>query len=127
MTDDDAPRTPALAYRQIIDQLVAGSESLEARLVRTEGVLSKAPEQQAANQFVARLNSQDRATLAAILTNERQSAIHDVLATLSWWIDCREVALTYQGDPMPVDVSGQGMHGDYVGRLTDWPWPPAAG
>jgi hypothetical protein len=58
-----------------------------------------------------------------MLTHERESAIHDVLATLTWWIDCRDVGLTYQGAAMPVQLSGMGLHGDYVGRQDDWEWP----
>jgi hypothetical protein len=24
---------------------------------------------------------------------------------------------------MPVDLSGMGLHGDYIGRRDDWEWP----
>ena len=32
-------------------------------------------------------------------------------------------ASTTKVDPMPVDLSGMGLHGDYVGRSQDWDWP----
>ena len=55
--------------------------------------------------------------------DERTSAIHDVLADLTWWITTRRVGLTFNGQPMPVELSGMGLHGDYVGRLNGWEWP----
>ena len=123
MTEDESPRSPALAYRQLIDQLVAESESLGARLVQEEGVFSKSPDAHVANQLVARLTGADRATLAAILASERRAAFHDVLATLSWWVTCRQMGVTYRGEQVPVDVSGMGLHGDYIARLGGWQWP----
>ena len=47
-----------------------------------------------------------------------------VLAALSWWVDCQDVGLDVSGDTrMPVDLSGMGLHGDYVGRRDGWEWP----
>ncbi|MBB5766442.1 hypothetical protein GGR67_000472 [Xanthomonas arboricola] len=61
--------------------------------------------------------------LLSSLTQERQSAIHDTLAALTWWIDSRGIGLTVNGQPMPIDLSGMGLHGDYVGRADGWEWP----
>lgn len=58
-----------------------------------------------------------------MLQAERDGAIHDVLAVLSWWIDCRDVGFAVDGEPMPVSLSGTGLHGDYVGRRDGWQWP----
>lgn len=114
---------PVEVYKQIIDQLVEDSPSLGARLVAEEGIYSKAPALHHTNELVGALTPEQRTVLAEMLTHERESAIHDVLATLTWWIDCRDVALTYQGKPMPVQLSGEGLHGDYVGRRNSWEWP----
>jgi hypothetical protein len=114
---------PAEVYKQIIDQLVERSPSLGARLVAEQGIYSKAPALHALNSLVERLTPEERALLSQMLTQERFSAIHDVLAAITWWIDCRDVALTYRGEPMPVQLSGTGLHGDYVGRKDDWQWP----
>jgi len=64
-----------------------------------------------------------RQMLAQMLHAERVAAIHDVLAVLTWWVLTRGVGLTFRGEPMPVELSGQGLHGDYIGRLDDWQWP----
>ncbi len=119
---DPSPR-PVEIYKRIIDDLVQQSPSLGARLVAEQGIYSKAPGLRPLNSLVEKLASEDRALLTQMLTHERSSAIHDVLAALTWWIDCREVGLTYQGKPMPVQLSGMGLHGDYVGRQDNWEWP----
>jgi len=49
--------------------------------------------------------------------------MHDVLAVLTWWTNCQDVALTFRGEAMPVEQSGMGLHGDYIGRLDGWEWP----
>lgn len=117
------PMKPVEVYKHIIDQLVERTPSLGARLVREEGSYSKAPAFHHTNDLVRALTTEQRAILAEMLTHERESAIHDVLAALTWWIDCREVGLTYQGKPMPTQLSEMGLHGDYIGRRDDWEWP----
>jgi hypothetical protein len=114
---------PVEIYKQIIDGLVKDSPSLGARLVAEEGIYSKAPAHQPLNALVQRLTSEERSVLVDMLTHERFCAIHDVLAAITWWIDCRDVALTYRGELMPVQLSGMGLHGDYVGRRDGWAWP----
>ena len=114
---------PVQVYKQIIDDLVQRSPSLGARLVSERGIYSKAPAQQHLNALVERLTPEERSLLAQMLTHERSGAIHDVLAVITWWIDCRDVAFTYGGEPMPVQLSGMGLHGDYVGRKDNWKWP----
>lgn len=115
---------PVDAYKTIIDQLVAEtSHGVSESLVTEERIFSKSASEGAANAFVQSLSAEDRATLVKMLHTERTSAIHDVLSVLSWWTQAGGVGLTYQGEPMPTDLSGMGMHGDYVGRRFDWDWP----
>jgi hypothetical protein len=115
---------PVDAYKAIIDELVTKtSQGVRERLVLEEGVCSKAPKEEAANSFVRSLSIEHRRVLAQMLHDERQSAIFDVLAELTWWISTRDVGLTFRGEPMPTELSGEGLHGDYIGRLADWPWP----
>ena len=118
------PSRPIDAYKAIIDQLVdqtrlAGPGSH----VATKRIYSKAPSHGAFNQFIASLLPEQRETLARMLQDARDGAIHDVLAMLSWWVDTRGLAFTFRGEVMPVDLSGGGLHGDYVGRRDGWDWP----
>jgi hypothetical protein len=110
-------------YRAIIDELVASTPSLAARLLREEGLVGRAADDTDANEMVGRLGAADRALLGARLDRERESAFHDALATLTWWMDCREVTWARAGQPMPAGCEG-GLHPDDIGRRVGWEWPP---
>jgi hypothetical protein len=118
------PATPIDAYKAIIDQLVG-----ETRLLGSSGhvaestFFSKAPAHRGFNDFIQSLPPEHRLLLSEMLQEERDGAIHDVLAALNWWITAREVGLTFRGKPIPVELSGMGLHGDYVGRRDGWDWP----
>jgi hypothetical protein len=58
-----------------------------------------------------------------MLSEARDGTIHDVLAALTWWMTARDVGLTFRGEPMPFELSGEGLHGDYIGRRDGWEWP----
>lgn len=120
----ETPQTPLEIYRAIIDQLaeetrVQGAGSYLAR----SGRFSNAPDHEEFNTYLQALDDADRKLIAEMLESERNSAIHDALALLTWWIDCSDVTLCVHGDEMPIGQSGMGLHGDYVGRVDDWEWP----
>jgi len=118
------PATPIGAYKAIIDQLVSETRRHgSSEHVAKSSIFSKAPAHGAFNDFIGSLNRSQRELLASMLQEERDGAIHDVLAALTWWIVSRGVGLTFHGEPMPVDLSGMGLHGDYVGRREGWDWP----
>jgi hypothetical protein len=124
MTPNVEPSRPIDAYTAIIDQLVNETRTCGAGFqVTDKGIFSKAPAHRQFNEFIASLSADQRKLLADMLQQERDGAIHDLLAVLSWWIDCRHVGFTFKGQPMPVDLSGMGLHGDYIGRRDGWEWP----
>ncbi len=121
------PTQPIDAYKAIIDGLVAETRrSLRASRVFEKGIFSNAVDAHPLNAFVASLSPDQRGLLAAMLQEERDGAIYDVLAHLTWWIVARDVGFTFNGEPMPVELSGMGLHGDYVGRRDGWEWPGEA-
>ena len=81
--------TPTEAYKAIIDELadevrhMGGSSNITSL-----GLYSKAPDHHAFNEFIATLTDQQKNLLSQMLLDERQCSIHDVLACLTWWIDC---------------------------------------
>jgi hypothetical protein len=87
------------------------------------GIFSNAPSHHEFNEFIESLSDGQRKLLSGMLHEERDGAIHDVLSELTWWIVCRDVGWAVRGEPMPVDQSGMGLHGDYVGRRDGWEWP----
>ena len=118
------PATAIDAYKSIIDQFVDETRRFgSGSHVAESGIFSKAPAHCAFNEFIGSLSKQQQALLSQMLQEERDGAIHDLLAALSWWIDCRQVGLSFRGEPMPVDLSGTGLHGDFVGRRDGWGWP----
>jgi hypothetical protein len=118
------PTRPSDVYRAIIDQLVHETREYGAGTqVAKSSIFSKAPAHGEFNEFIASLSVDHRELLSRMLQEERDGAIHDVLAMLTWWILCRGVGLTFKGEPMPVDLSGMGLHGDYIGRRDGWSWP----
>lgn len=122
------PATPADAYKAIIDELVTGTRlgGSGSRLAR--GGQLRGGERRY-KPLIDRLSESERDLLVRMLRDERNETIHDVLALLTWWIDCGGVEWSFRGQPMPVDQSGTGLHGDYVGRCNGWEWPaePAEG
>jgi hypothetical protein len=118
------PSRPIDAYKAIIGQLVTETRgSGSAFQIANKGIFSKSPAHQRFNELIASLSAEQRKVLADMLREERDGTICDVLAVLSWWVDCRGVGFTFKGESMPVDVSGMGLHGDYVGRRDGWGWP----
>ncbi len=115
---------PIDAYKKIIDQLVTEtSRSVIGGRVLEGRIIPHAEDRQDPTPFVQSLSAEQRQILAEMLHEERRGAIHDVLAVLTWWVVTRKVGFTLEGEPMPVELSGMGLHGDYVGRLSDWNWP----
>jgi hypothetical protein len=124
MSDDRQPSRPIEAYKQIIDQLVTEtSHGVREKAVVREIAFSDLSDDRVFNPFIKSLSTGQRQMLAQMLHAERVAAIHDALAVLTWWVLAREVGLTFRGEPMPVELSGMGLHGDYIGRLDDWQWP----
>jgi hypothetical protein len=126
MTEGPLPpnATPFDAYKAIVDEFVDKTNNYGGHYFVTQhGFFSRAMSHQKFNDFIDSLSSSQVALLAEMLREERYSAVHDILASLTWWIQCHEVALTYRGEPMPVGVEG-GIHNDYWGRLDGgWEWP----
>ncbi|MFI5381150.1 MAG: DUF6547 family protein [Tepidisphaerales bacterium] len=124
MPKPSKPSRPIDVYKAIIDELVNETRrSGHAKHVKESSLFSNAPAHRTYNLFIASLTPKHRNLVSQMLQDERDGAIHDLLAMLSWWIDCREVGFTFCGKPMPVDLSGMGLHGDYIGRRDGWKWP----
>jgi len=123
MTAEQRPSRPSDAYKEIIDQLVTEtSHGVNERLVVREGGFSETSDSRIFNPFLNALSNEQRQMLAQMLHAVRISAIHDVLADLTWWVDAGGVGFTFRGEPMSVGIEG-GLHLDYIGRLNGWKWP----
>jgi hypothetical protein len=93
------------------------------RLAHAAGFYSRASDDRDLDGFAKSLSDPQRALLARICSKERLSGIFDVLAALTWLVDCADLELFVNGKPMPVDLHGAGLHGDYIDRLRGGSWP----
>ncbi|MEY4730466.1 MAG: hypothetical protein RL020_1624 [Pseudomonadota bacterium] len=124
MSEIPEPVTANDAYKLIIDHLVNEVRQYgTSSSITISGIFSKAPAHSKFNEFVTALSPTKRELLSRMLQDERDGAIHDLLSALSWWIDCRDVRLTYRGEIMPTSLSGTGLQGDFIGRRDGWEWP----
>jgi len=124
MSENRSPAHPLAAYKELIDQLASEtSHGVTERIVLEKGAFLERSDDAVYNTLLKSLTIEEKGMLARLIHNERISAIHDVLALLTWWINARGLGFTFRGDAMPFDLSGMGLHGDYVGRLDGWNWP----
>jgi hypothetical protein len=123
MKSNDEPSNAREAYKAIIDQFVSkDATGLAERLIRESGIYGKADCHNEFNQFVSLLTQEQREVLARLLHEERIDAIASVLSTLTWWISCCEVAITYRGERMPMELTEEGLYGDFLARCDGWQW-----
>jgi hypothetical protein len=126
MTDPEIPTDPAEAYKRIIDECVKFAKDVNAQRIRSGQPVVPTDAGSPENQLVKLLTGAQRETLARMLDQARSGGVHDLLSDLTWWIETQGLRLTYRGQEVPVDFSGMGLHGDYIGRLAaedTWEWP----
>ncbi len=119
------PATTHMAYSEFIDQLVAETRLqsvLADRLSRGSAFRHPGGDSKF-NRLLESLSAEQRHLVAEVLMEERHSAIHDVLAVMSWWSSSRGLSFMAEGKELETGLSGMGMHGDYVGRCDGWQWP----
>lgn len=110
-------------YMTIIDELVSLSNKRGYKNISEKGIYSKAVGSEKYNDLIQNLSVDEREILIDLLMETQVEAIHSVLASLSWWIDCKGLNLHQENEKLDVDISGMGLHGDYIGRLQGWEWP----
>lgn len=92
MTTSPEPKTAIDTYKAIIDPLAQNSSrGLSERIVCESGTYSSAEGHVPFNASVTSLKPDQRELLATMLREERVGAIHNVLAELAWWLNCRDV------------------------------------
>jgi hypothetical protein len=95
------------AYKTIVDQLVnETTHSVMQQLVTERGFFLETSDYAVFNRLVRSLTPEQRRLLGDMLLQERWGTIHDVLAVLTWWMSSDGLAFTFQGELMPVDLSG---------------------
>jgi len=119
------PKIVQDAYKSFIDDLVSNAKEMgSGSRLASQGnlILESKDDEKAFKKLFSQLSPSQRDLLIRVLQEERHGAFHDLLAALTWQIDCNGFALTFQGEPMQYYEGG--LHCDFVGRASgDWEWP----
>ncbi len=110
-------------YENFIDELVEKSKQSNSKMLIDEGIYSRGLDGEKYNKFVSSLSIEQRELLAEMFKLEREGSVHEVLAELTWFIDCKNVTLNQYGKVVETGYEG-GLHQDYIGRKSgNWEWP----
>ncbi|MBR1568374.1 MAG: hypothetical protein IJ648_05365 [Lachnospiraceae bacterium] len=109
-------------YQEIIDELVKKSRNciyadwaINGRAKGTGEHIAKL------NELFAKLTPNDRETLAQYALDAYMSGIYDTLCQLEWYIDCKDMKITVEGEELPTKKF-EGLGNDFIGRRDDWEW-----
>ena len=119
--------TPLEDYKAMIDDLVNRRPSVLARWVTEKRDWPDLPENRDINGFLETLTDSQRAVLADLLQQARDSGIHDVLAYLTDEITLRGLRLARNGQELAVEPFGSEMYYDWVCRREGDTWPDERG
>jgi hypothetical protein len=117
---------PVYEHKAIIEEFVRRTPAISSRLVRQEGIYSKAIHKKHLNALVEKLNPEDRELLAQMLEDERIGALHDSLVILNE--ACLEgLKLIKEGEEIPSEPYGYTMFHEYMIVLEDEDWSSIEG
>lgn len=105
-------------YKKLIDEFAEMSEkSVYDETVRENNVGFD----RGMNSVIKKLSPEDRNTLADYINKAYSARIFDVLCLLEWYICCRDMKITIDGELLPTDRF-EGMQNDFIGRCDGWQW-----
>ncbi len=108
-------------YKAFIDGLVERKGCVESRWIM-DGGYPQIDDNEALNQLLAVLSTQQRAILAKIVEDARSGGIHDTLAYMDEMMDCGGLLLSQDGEAYPHDHF-ESMHYDFICRSEGDEWP----
>ncbi len=113
----------AKIYQGIIDELVKKSRSCVNANWAINGEAKGIGEDiTKLNELFARLTPEERETLAQYALDAYMSGIYDTLCEFEWYIDCKDMKITVEGEELPT-TKFEGLGNDFIGRRDDWEWP----
>ncbi len=109
-------------YQGIIDELVKKSKSCVNANWAINGEAKGTGEHiTKLNELFAKLTPEERETLAQYALDTYMSGIYDTLCELEWYIDCKDMIITVEGEELPT-TKFEGLGNDFIGRCDDWEW-----
>lgn len=110
-------------YKGIVDELVKKSKSCAAQRWVLNGAAKGTGEKiEKYNALLSRLSEIDKTVLAEYVLDAYFDGIYDTLAELEWYIDCRDMKISVEGELLPT-TKYEGLGNDFIGRASgDWDW-----
>lgn len=109
-------------YQEIIDELVRKSKSCVSANWVINGEAKGIGEHIAKlNELFAKLTTEEREILAQFVLDAYSAGIYDTLCDLEWYIDCKNMKITVEGEELPT-TRFEGLGNDFIGRCDDWEW-----
>lgn len=110
-------------YRELIDSLVEKSRSCVcANWVKNIALNANTDESKRLKSVVESLTPEQREVLADNTLGAYMDGIYDTLCELEWYIDCKEMEITVEGEKLPT-TKFEGLGNDFIGRRDGWEWP----
>ena len=110
-------------YQELVDSLVDISKNCVDAKWAIDGKAKGDDEHIAKlNKLFAKLSAEDREVLAEYASNAYMSGIYDALCEIEWYIDCRDMKITVEGEELPA-TKFEGLGNDFIGRRDAWEWP----
>ncbi len=109
-------------YQEIIDELVKKSKScVDANWAINGEAKGTGVHITKLNELFAKLTIEERETLAQYALDAYTSGIYDTLCDLEWYIDCKDMKITVEGEDLPT-TEFEGIGNDFIGRRNGWEW-----
>lgn len=92
----------AQIYQELVDSLVDKSRNcVSAGWARNGKANGCSEETEKLNSIFAKLTEEERDTIAKYAVETYMEGIYDTLCELEWYIDCREMIITVEGEKLP--------------------------
>lgn len=115
--------TETKLYQELIDTLAEKSKScVNANWARSGEAKGTGEQIAKLNALFAKLNANERETIAQFAQDAYASGMYDTLCELEWYIDCKKLRLLADGAELPV-TKFEGLGNDFIGRRECWEWP----
>ena len=111
-----------MIYQEIVDELVNKSRNCVDANWAVKGEAKGTGKHIARlNKLFAKLTQEERETLAEYAADAYMSGIYDTLCELEWYIDCKDMVITVEGEELPT-TKFEGIGNDFIGRRDGWEW-----
>lgn len=109
-------------YQELMDGIVKMSKHCAEAGWARNGEAKGLPEKsEKLNAIFAKLTAEEREVLAEFALGAYAGGIYDVLCELEWYIDCRSMTISVDGELLPT-TAFEGLGNDFIGRCDGWEW-----